>query len=292
MPKDKGADDISISIPWRLDLSVRNQENHDMYKMASQLCGNGITQLILIRHRIWERNWRLTWFPSNVKPMLQWSQWSEGFFVQCRDQRDPIHRSTKYSNTTFKRTMGLQTIKVFAIEASLRPQADERVTPPTRRCRGSECQEMIRHLAHLKFRNPDNLCYILSILRSQLWASLMQDDFDTMCWGHWHGQLIRLLTHEWGDPVQLLSQTMLGDLLSPSFVGRTRQDAAEFAGWLRQHLFGMAEMLFEYNKGSRIQHHCSSRPLKKCMWLNLIDEWFDQPPFTFALTKKHTQTCL
>ena len=39
--------------------------------------------------------------------------------------------------------------------------------------------EMIRQLVHLKLLlNPDNLCYILSVLRSQFWASLMQDDFD------------------------------------------------------------------------------------------------------------------
>lgn len=62
---------------------------------------------------------------------------------------------------------------------------DPRIDPATQsihRCNVAEILEVIRQLTHLKFRNPDNLCYILSVLGSKLWASLMQNYFDTICW--------------------------------------------------------------------------------------------------------------
>lgn len=41
---------------------------------------------------------------------------------------------------------------------------------------GPAAPEMICRLAHLRLRDPDNQCYIVIALRSQLWASLIQDD--------------------------------------------------------------------------------------------------------------------
>ena len=54
----------------------------------------------------------------------------------------------------------------------------------------------------------------------------MPDNFDIMNWGPWAENLIDLLIHAGGSPAR--------------FIGRERaaqQDAAEFAGWLRQQLF-------------------------------------------------------
>ena len=51
LPKDKGTDELTIAIPWRLDLSMGSQESHDMHRIVTQLSGNGITQLVLMRHR-------------------------------------------------------------------------------------------------------------------------------------------------------------------------------------------------------------------------------------------------
>lgn len=82
---------------------------------------------------------------------------------------------------------------------------DESATQPACSSSGLEAPEMIRYLVHLQLRNPDNLRYILSVLRSQLWASLMQDNFHNTCWGEWQGQLTLLLMHMWGESVQLLS---------------------------------------------------------------------------------------
>ena len=50
MPKEF-PDDQQISIPWRLDISVRIPESSELYNLVNKLCDNGLTQLVAMRHR-------------------------------------------------------------------------------------------------------------------------------------------------------------------------------------------------------------------------------------------------
>lgn len=236
LPKDKGTDDLTISIPWRLDLSMRSQESHDLYRIVNQLCGNGMTQLVLMT------------------------------------------------------------------------PPDQLTTKPSSSCHQPEASEMIKHLAHLQLSNPANLCYILSVLRSQLWASLMQDDFDAKSWGPWAPGLTSLLSHVGEQPVHLHSQAVMGTLLEPWFDGHTftqQQDAAEFASWLRQQLFvdrpvcipllGWQKCLLTTIEDQgllQIPLVLRSIQPQKCRLQSLVDEWFDQQLFTCALVQPHSQLCL
>ena len=51
LPKDSVPDDHQISVPWRLDLSMRGPESTELHQLLTQLSGNGLTQLIAMRHR-------------------------------------------------------------------------------------------------------------------------------------------------------------------------------------------------------------------------------------------------
>ena len=51
LPKDSIPDDHQISMPWRLDLSMRSPESNEFHQLMTQLSGNGLTQLVAMRHR-------------------------------------------------------------------------------------------------------------------------------------------------------------------------------------------------------------------------------------------------
>ena len=50
MPKEFPGDQ-QISIAWRLDISVRTPESSELCNLVNKLCGNGLTQLVAMRHR-------------------------------------------------------------------------------------------------------------------------------------------------------------------------------------------------------------------------------------------------
>lgn len=98
---------------------------------------------------------------------------------------------------------------------------------------------MICHLANQVRINAGNMCYILSLLRIQLWANMMCEGFCNATWGTWHPLLIRFLNFGGEQPLNLFDQAVLGDALNPYIHqwGDTQQDAIEFVDWFRAQLF-------------------------------------------------------
>ena len=51
MNRDQTPDDSQVTIPWRLDLSLRSAASTQLFELLNTLSGNGICQLILLRLR-------------------------------------------------------------------------------------------------------------------------------------------------------------------------------------------------------------------------------------------------
>ena len=120
------------------------------------------------------------------------------------------------------------------------PPAHGPSAEPIGQCLSTEAAELIRILTNQVWSNPGNHCYIVSVLRAQLWACLMCDGFSTSMWGTWTQHLTSMLTDLGTQPLTLTDHAVLGEQLLPwlqTHDVHSQQDAAEFAGWLRGQLF-------------------------------------------------------
>ena len=147
--------------------------------------------------RCWHAFYSWPWSQKWFKSLPPWSP-PQGFGSRrppdfsALEARSFDERSRKHGTTSVAHPTERQWVDTIDCnEASINQSSEE----PTGRYHSIKIEEMISHLAGQIWHNPSNMYYILSVLRAQLWASIICDDLDLGHWGLWHQQLTRLLTY-------------------------------------------------------------------------------------------------
>ena len=168
-------------------------------------------------------------------------------------------------------------------------------------------ETMRQALLQLVLGNEANDCYVNSVVQAELWRCCMDSNFHWQTMDCWNLPLQRVLGH--GTKVQWLTDPhVLGTCLAPWFAVHARdeqQDAAEFAGWLRQSLHqGSCQDLSRARWEARLEQSIEDWGLtfapivlrqekSVCSSLQeLIELWSNQLPFRYGVNSWTTKVCL
>ena len=173
---------------------------------------------------------------------------------------------------------------------------------------GPLLETMRQALLQLVLGNEANDCYVNSVVQAELWRCCVDSNFGWQTMHCWNLPLQRVLGH--GTKVQWLTDPhVLGTCLAPWFAVHARdeqQDAAEFAGWLRQSLHqGSCQDLGRAPRWeARLEQSIEDWGLtfapivlrqekSVCSSLQeLIELWSNQLPFRYGVNSWTTNVCL